>query len=159
MTPLPQPAPVRASRIRLAETTPAVLRFANGVSAQAQLRTVSVTGGLLSLPQNLDHGLRCKLIFVTSTGPILSSAELLRPMSNTLQPFRFVKLDRNDQQRLGAAIQTTLRTKREEAWITRYRAAIDIDKEPTGRFKVGLRAATLVTLGLAGIACVMHFAR
>jgi hypothetical protein len=66
---------------------------------------VSLTGGLLCLTKPLDRGCRVKLMFMTHTGAIVGSVEMLKPISWGLQPFRFVALDRDGQRKLRAAIQ------------------------------------------------------
>jgi hypothetical protein len=98
-------SPQRPPRTRPAEYTPAVLRIEDGSCTQGALELFSVTGGLLSLPKLLNRGSRAKLMFLTQGGPVLGEAELLRPISWTEQPFRFVGLPENDRRRLRAAIQ------------------------------------------------------
>ncbi len=60
------------------------------------------------LSQALDQGAFVKLIFVTGAGPVMGSAEMLNPVSDSLQPFRFVDLHRDDESRLHIAIQSTM---------------------------------------------------
>jgi len=87
---------------------PAVLRSQDGSRRQGELEMVSLTGGLLCLPKPLGRGSRVKLMFMTRAGTILGSAEMLKPVSRDLQPFRFVALDRGDQRKLRVAIQSYL---------------------------------------------------
>jgi len=109
MTSLPQShASQRAARVPLADVTPAVLRFDDGSCSLGRLQIISLTGGLLCLPRPLDQGSRVKLVFLTHTGPVLGAAEMLRPLSWSLQPFQFVTLREGDQHRLRAAIQSSL---------------------------------------------------
>ena len=106
---LPQPPiPRRADRARFADTIPAVLRFPDGQHTSGKLKVVSVTGGLLSLPRPMRQGSVAKLMFLTSAGSVLGSAEMLSPVSWELQPFRFVGLPDDDHSRLQAAIQSCL---------------------------------------------------
>jgi hypothetical protein len=100
--------PRRPDRARFADTVPAVLRFSDGQRASGKLRVVSVTGGLLSLPRPIRQGSVAKLMFLTSAGSVLGSAEMLSPVSWELQPFRFLGLPDDDHTRLQAAIQTSL---------------------------------------------------
>jgi len=87
MTSLPQfHASQRTARVPLADITPAVLRFDDGSCSLGRLQTISLTGGLLCLPRPLDQGSRVKLVFLTHTGPVLGAAEMLRPLSWSLQP-------------------------------------------------------------------------
>lgn len=96
----------RAARIRPAEYTPAVLRIEDGSCTQATLEMYSLTGGLLSLQKPLDKGSRARVLFLTQTGPVLGMAEMLRPLSWTEQPFRFLTMHEEDQRKLRAATQS-----------------------------------------------------
>lgn len=146
----------RSTRIRLADMTPAVLRFQDGRRSPGKLQVVSLTGGLLSVPEPLDQGSRVKLMFLTGTGTVLGAAEMLTPVSASLQPFRFVALEEGDHRRLRAAIQTTLGENsdvNEEEWIEKYRAALVHQKPARWRFfRTLLAAVTLLALCLGGSA-------
>ena len=102
-----QPAP-RATRAHFAEPTSAVLRLKDGRRIPGKLKVVSLTGGLLSVTHPVDTGSKAKLIFLTGTGMVAGSAEMLSPLSWTLQPFRFVALDHEDQDKLKTIIQTSI---------------------------------------------------
>ena len=83
---------------------------------------VSLTGGLLCLPEPLDRGSRVKLMFMTRTGVIFGSAEMLKPVSRDMQPFRFVALAGGDQRKLRTAIQSYLgQCSIAEEWVGEYR--------------------------------------
>jgi len=121
---VPQPTfKHRPPRVSLPEITPAVLRFADGHRATAKLKVLSVTGGLLSLCQPVDRGSQVKLMFVTSAGPVLGGAEMLSPVNNALQPFRFLALPYEDQRRLTAIIESSLGSTGEQEWIEKLRLA------------------------------------
>src|SRR5580704_3573661 len=93
-------------------------------------------GGLLCLPKPLIRGTRIKVMFLTQTGPVLGSAEMLSPVSWTQQPFRFVALASGDQRRLQAITgcspklempipePTSRPLEGGMDWIDKYRAAI-----------------------------------
>jgi hypothetical protein len=98
----------RPARVRTTEFTPAVLRIEDGSCASAELEVFSLTGGLLTLPKLLNRGTRARLMFLTETGPVLGVAEMLKPVSWTEQPFRFIELYESDQRRLQAATHCTL---------------------------------------------------
>lgn len=105
MAPLPQLDSLKRSpRLRLANALPTVLRFEDGHRNQAELETVSLTGGLLRVPTPLYHGSRVKVMFLTDAGAILGAAEMLKPVSWRLQPFRFTALDENSRRRLTSVI-------------------------------------------------------
>jgi hypothetical protein len=87
-----------------------------------KLQVISVTGGLLWVSSPLDHGFPVKLMFRAETGLVFGTAELLIPISSTLQPFRFVEIGENDRRRLNAAIQSFVdKTRVEQQSIVRDR--------------------------------------
>ncbi len=68
-----------------------------------------MTGGLLSVARPLQRGTQVKLMFVTKSGAVLGTAEMLNAESWVSQPFRFVSLDEGDEFRLRATIESSLR--------------------------------------------------
>jgi hypothetical protein len=121
--PSPRTAERRAPRTRFAETTPAVLRFHNGCRARGKLQIISITGGLLSLPKPLYQGSRVKLMFLTPKGSVFGAAEMLSPIDWGLQPFKFTRLHDDDEERLQAAIQFSLKQNRQRhVQVERFRA-------------------------------------
>jgi hypothetical protein len=119
----PPDAQRRAPRTSFAETTPAVLRFQNGRRVSGKLQVISLTGGLLCLPSPLDQGSKVKLMFLTGKGSVLGAAEMLKAISWSLQPFKFVGLLNDDQQKLQAAIQSSLEQNRQDhGQMERHRA-------------------------------------
>jgi len=136
-----------------------VLRFSNGQTAGAKLQVISLTGGLLSLPQPVVQGTQVKLIFLTGGGAVLGGAEMLRPVTSGLQPFRFVSLAADDHRRLGALIgQQSSQNESELAWIEKLRAASAQQREPRRwRFKVAELVGMLM-IGLATAAYLLHLA-
>ena len=104
----PEQASSRAPRTCFAETTTAVLRCQNGRRVPGKLKVISVTGGLLGLSRPLDQGSHVKLMFLIPGGSVFGAAEMLSPISWSLQPFKFVGLYDDDQRRLQAAIQSSL---------------------------------------------------
>jgi hypothetical protein len=151
MTYLPQPVPNgRATRLRLAEITPAVLRFQDGFRTQGHLEVVSVTGGLLRIAKPLSQGSQVKLMFVTQAGPVSGAAEMLSAITWNQQPFRFVGLEEDDHRRLRTAIHSFPGQNRgEQEWIDKYRAAVVQGNRPRRRlFRVLAAAVALATLCL-----------
>ena len=151
MNALPQPySDRRAPRLNLSDITPAVLRFEDGHRTQGQLEIISVTGGLLSLTKPVDRQSRVKLMFVTPTGPVLGTAEMLKPVSWGQQPFRFVGLEKDDQRRLQESIQSSFgQVSKDQEWIDKYRAALDQRRPPRRRlFSKPLAALTLAMISL-----------
>jgi hypothetical protein len=160
----------RAARVRPAEFTPAVIRVQSGGCTPGELQVISTTGGLLSLPQPLNQGSHIKLMFLTQAGPVLGEAEMLRPISWTEQPFRFIALEPDDCRRLSTVtrqsgissapsdrpIEFRLEHRNqnpaldgEQRWIEKYRAAITYSKPRRVQFRrVAFAAFTAATLGL-----------
>lgn len=158
MNALPQPfLDRRAPRLKPAEITPAVLRLQDGRRVQGQLEVVSLTGGMLHLSKALHRDFRVKLMFVTPSGPVSGTAELLKPLSSSEQPFRFVDLDHEDQRRLRETTLSSPAPNRpesghggwDEEWIEKYRATLDQQHAPRSKFfRTLLTAVTLAVLGL-----------
>ena len=152
------PHPLHANRLaprfRLTETTPAVLEFQDSRLTPAELQVISRTGGLLSLSETLDQVSVVKLMFRTHRGPVFGTAEMLRPLSWSHQPFRFLGLEEDDQLRMQAAFQSGLyRNIEEEEWIEEFRAAIANWNPPPRRHFFGavLTAVTLAILCLGSV--------
>jgi hypothetical protein len=148
---LPQPNhDRRAPRLNLSDITPAVLRFEDGHRTQGQLEVISLTGGILSLAKPVVRQSRVKLMFVTPTGPVLGTAEMLKPVSWTQQPFRFVGLEGDDQRRLQDSIQSSFgQVSKDQEWIDKYRAALDLRQPPRRHlFSSRLAAFSLAILSL-----------
>ncbi len=95
----------RSQRLQLADSIPVVLRCLDGHRIPAKLQCVSLTGGLMVLAPLLPPGSMVKLIFVTPKGPVTGTAEMLRPVSWTEQPFRFAAIPDSGQHRLRAVIE------------------------------------------------------
>ena len=104
----------RSPRMQFTHTTPAILRVQNGSRVRGKLQVVSVTGGLLCLPNLLAQGSRAKLMFLTEAGTVLGTAEMLASISGSLQPFRFVSIDDDHERRLRDVIQSSLDRKRRD---------------------------------------------
>ena len=114
--------PWRYPRVRLEDAAPAILRAADGHQQRGKLEVLSLTGGLLNVSSTIEQGSRFKLMFMTQTGPVLGSVEMLPPVSGERQPFRFVGLEKADLGRLRSAVESFLPTV-QDAWIEKYRAA------------------------------------
>jgi hypothetical protein len=149
--------PWRCPRAHLDGNNPIVLRFPNGQRIGANLQVISVTGGLLSLSKSVDQGSRVRLMFLTEAGSVLGGAEMLPPVSDRLQPFRFISLPADDQRRVGALIGEWSQNKSEQAWIEKLRAASAQHNEPAfWRFKLA-GVIGLLTIGFAIAAYLLHF--
>ncbi len=109
--------------MNLVRSTTAVLRVPSGHQVHGKLQVISVTGGLLCLSSPLNEGSPVKLMFRAETGLVLGTAEMLIPISCTLQPFRFVAIGEEDRRKLNDAIQSFVdKTRLEQQSIVRDRA-------------------------------------
>ena len=122
----PQPlSKRRVPRFRLSDTTPALLEFQNGLRVAGELHVISRNGGLLFLPDAVQHGVAVRLTFRTHRGPVVGIAEMLRPVASARQPFRFLALEENDQRTLHKAVESGLyRNIDEEERIEELRAVV-----------------------------------
>jgi len=149
----------RATRVRLPNSTPAVLRCQDGSRVAGNLEVISVAGGMLRLPHPLDPNTRASLMFLSDGGPVLGKAEMLSPLSRTQQAFRFVALDRNYQRNLRIGIQSHLsQSSDEDRWIAKYRSAI-IHRAPSqrGNLKTVFASVGFGILVLISAAYFFHF--
>jgi hypothetical protein len=75
------------------------------------------------LPRPMRQRSCVKLMFLTRKGSVLGVAEMLDPLSWSLQPFKFVRLYDDDEERLQSAIQSSLdQKKRAHGQMERFRA-------------------------------------
>jgi len=83
-----------------------------GQRARAKLQSISVNGGLLQLPDELNAGDFVEIAFHTRSGAIHGMAEMLQPTrkvpSICLQPFRFIALADDDHRKLQMALDSAL---------------------------------------------------
>jgi hypothetical protein len=98
----------RAQRVGFEEKTPVVVRFPGGVRCSAQLKVISVTGGLLCLQRPVQPGAIGKLMFLTNKGAIIGEAQMLTPVAWDRQPFKFTTLPEDDHYRLQTVIKRQL---------------------------------------------------
>ena len=111
MAHFPRPHPERrAPRIHPGQL-PAIVFQEDGGEAKAKLQTISVTGGMLRLPDAMQRGDFVEVTFHSPSGIVRGMAEMLGPMPTTkgaLQPFRFVALADDDHRNLSMMVQTAV---------------------------------------------------
>lgn len=96
-------------------------------------------------------------MFLTEGGSVQGGAEMLPPVSDRLQPFRFISLPADDRRRVGALIGELSQNKSELAWIEKLRAASAQQYEPAfSRFKLA-GVIGLLTIGLGFVAYLLRF--
>ena len=71
----------------------------------------------------VDPGRKAKLMFLTAAGLVLGSAEMLPPLHWGLQPFRFIALAYDDEDKLKITIQRSVdQSRSDHGQIERSRA-------------------------------------
>jgi hypothetical protein len=86
---------MRASRVKLGGSILALVLLENGRQIRGRMSQLSMNGGLVSLEQPLDEGIRVTVVFHLGLSSIRCRAQMLFPMWATqgcLQPFRFLEL-------------------------------------------------------------------
>jgi hypothetical protein len=111
MTHFPQSHPKqRAQRVQFGDAISVLIKLDGGQRAKAKLQTVSMTGGLLCLPQALQEGGFVEVAFRTESGSVQAMAEMLHPAKTArdgiLQPFRFIALEDDDHRTLRNAVDS-----------------------------------------------------
>lgn len=114
--------PRRAPRVSLRGTISAVIRLENGRQLTAKLQQLSITGGLLDLPNYLEERAWVDLTFYLSSGAVRTTAEMMFPMRGGvgyLQPFRFTDMGAEQlhaiDQEVTALLQQSLTSKNGES--------------------------------------------
>jgi hypothetical protein len=85
----------RSSRVKLGGSILALLMLENGRQIRGRMNQLSVNGGLVSVENPLDEGIRVTVVFHLGSTSIRSRAQMMFPMWATkgcLQPFRFLDL-------------------------------------------------------------------
>ena len=125
-----------------------------------ELHVISLTGGLLLLPEPVDKGSVVELVFETHRGRVLGRAEMLMPVTSAQQPFRFVTLPEGGQQTLQAAFQSRLyRNTDAEERIEELRAKVTNAVEnwnPNPWWGHLLTKPAIVLAALAGLTCALY---
>jgi hypothetical protein len=101
----------RAPRVKLAGSVLALLRLENCRQVQARLHQLSITGGLLHLPEPLEEQVAIEIMFHLGSTTVRARAQTIFPMWATqgcLQPFRFTELPDHDRHMLDADLQRLL---------------------------------------------------
>ena len=102
----------RGSRIKLGGSILALVLLENGRQVRGRMNQLSVNGGLISLDQPLDEGIRVTVLFHLGSTSIRCRAYMLFPMWATqgcLQPFRFLDLPEADRSSLNRELENLVR--------------------------------------------------
>jgi hypothetical protein len=102
----------RGTRVKLGGSILALVLLENGRQIRGRMNQLSVNGGLVSLEQPLDEGIRVTVLFHIGLTSVRSRAQMLFPMWATqgcLQPFRFLELPENSRTRLNRELESRVR--------------------------------------------------
>jgi hypothetical protein len=98
------PSVRRSPRTRLGQPIRTLLLKADGGSAEGELQTVSLTGGLLRLPKPLSNGDLVEVTFHAQPDRVQGLAQMLGPLpaggEGTPQAFRFIAMADDDHRAL-----------------------------------------------------------
>jgi hypothetical protein len=90
----------------------ALVLLENGRQIRARMNQLSVNGGLLSLENPLDEGIKVTVLFHVGSTSIRTRAEMLFPMWATkgcFQPIRFMELGDSDRANLVKELEGLVR--------------------------------------------------
>ena len=102
----------RGTRVKLGGSILALVLLENGRQIRARLSQLSVNGGLLSLEQPLDEGIRVTVLFHVGLTSTRCRSKMLFPMWATqgcLQPFRFLELSEENRAALARELEKLVR--------------------------------------------------
>jgi len=102
----------RGSRVKLGGSILALVLLENGRQVRGRMNQLSVNGGLVSLEQPLDEGIRVTILFHIGCTSIRCRARMIFPMWATqgcLQPFRFVEFPEADHANLNRELESLVR--------------------------------------------------
>lgn len=94
----------RGTRVKLGGSILALIVLENGRQIRARMSQLSINGGLLSLENPLDEGIRVTVVFHLGITSTRCRSQMLFPMWATtgcLQPFRFLELTDENREALG----------------------------------------------------------
>ena len=93
----------RQHRVKLLGSVLAIVQVNNERLVRARMHQLSLSGGVLQIPDALEESANVRLIFQLGSSTMRTEAQMLCPMWSTrayLQPFRFTALGVEDRERL-----------------------------------------------------------
>lgn len=102
----------RGSRVKLGGSILALVLLENGRQIRGRMSQLSINGGLVSLKDPLDEGIRVTVLFHLGCTSVRGSAQMLFPMWATkgcLQPFRFLELAEASRTSLNRELEDMVR--------------------------------------------------
>jgi hypothetical protein len=98
----------RGLRVKLGGSILALVLLENGRQIRGRMSQLSINGGLVSLEQPLDEGIRVTVVFHLGITSIRCRGQMLFPMWATqgcLQPFRFLELSDTSRASLSRELE------------------------------------------------------
>src|ERR1700678_3423611 len=98
----------RGLRVKLGGPILALVLLENGRQIRGRMSQLSINGGLVSLEQPLDEGIRVTVVFHLGITSIRCRGQMLFPMWATqgcLQPFRFLELSDTSRASLSRELE------------------------------------------------------
>jgi hypothetical protein len=99
----------RGLRVKLGGSILALVLLENGRQIRGRMSQLSINGGLVSLEQPLDEGIRVTVLFHLGLTSIRCRGQMLFPMWATqgcLQPFRFLELSEGSRVGLNRELES-----------------------------------------------------
>lgn len=103
----------RGSRVKLGGSILALVLLENGRQIRGRMSQLSANGGLVSLEQPLDEGIRVTVVFHLGITSVRCRALMLFPMWATkgcLQPFRFIELPEHSRVSLNRELEALMQS-------------------------------------------------
>lgn len=102
----------RGLRVKLGGSILALVVLENGRQIRGRMSQLSINGGLVSLEQPVDEGIRVTVLFHLGLTSIRCRAQMLFPMWATqgcLQPFRYLDLPEASRASLNGELESLVR--------------------------------------------------
>ena len=103
----------RGTRVKLGGSILALVLLENGRQIRGRMSQLSGNGGLISLENPLDEGIRVTVVFHLGITSVRCRAQMLFPMWATkgcLQPFRFIELPEHSRVGLNRELEALMRS-------------------------------------------------
>jgi hypothetical protein len=103
----------RSARVKLGGSILVMLLLENGRQIRGRMNQLSLNGGLVSIDQPLDEGIRVTVLFHLGDTSVRCRAQMLFPMWATkgcLQPLRFLDLPEMSRVCLGMELQNLVKS-------------------------------------------------
>src|SRR5580700_3902276 len=103
----------RSPRVKLGGSILALILLENGRQIRGRMSQLSLNGGLASMENPLDEGIRVTVVFHLGSTSVRCRAQMMFPMWATkgcLQPFRFIELPEHSRVGLNRELEALMRS-------------------------------------------------